>query len=183
MKRSQLLVFALLLTLLGSGIASAETATQKTLVVRSDEQIVTDVVARLTRIGQSYTFNSVYVKSEGGNVVLTGKVRDAHLKERAFEEASKVQGVRSVQDHIDVLPISAFDDRIRIAAYRRLRNDGALFHYFLGRDPSINIIVENSRVTLVGAVNSKVDKVRAASPIRELSGVLSVDNQLQVVRG
>ncbi len=45
----------------------------------------------------------------------------------------------------------------------------------------IQIIVDQSRVTLVGVVHSEVGRVRAASRVRELTGVLSVDNQIKVV--
>jgi osmotically-inducible protein OsmY len=184
MKGSKYLVLALLLVLTGGSLIFADTAPQASVAFRSDDEIVTDFVRNFrARVSTDYVFNSVSVKSENGNLVLSGKVRDGYIIDRAMDAAKKVQGVQSITNRIELLPASAFDDRLRVAIYRRLSRDGALFHYFIGYAPGINIIVENSRVTLIGEVNSRVDKVRAASRVRELFGVLSVDDQLIVTRG
>jgi osmotically-inducible protein OsmY len=50
----------------------------------------------------------------------------------------------------------------------------------MGAQPSINIIVDHGRVTLQGFVDTESDRVLAGSLIRQMSGVLSVDNQLRV---
>ncbi len=151
---------------------------------RTDDEIATDIVARLrSNVSGNYVFNTVTVSSENGKVVLSGKVRDAYIFDRAQKAAEKIEGVVSIDNQIQVLPVSIQDDRLRAIIYRRLSNDGLLFAYFLGRDPGIQIIVENSRVTLLGQVNNNVERVRAGSRIRELSGVLRVDNQIKVVRG
>jgi len=184
MKGSKYMVLAFLLVMIGGSFAFANTAPQASVVVRSDQEILNDFVAKFrARVGSDYVFNSVSASCENGNIVLEGKVRDAYIKDRATDAAKKVEGVASITNRIEILPVSSFDDRLRVAIYRRLRRDGILFNYFVGKDPGINIIVNGSRVTLVGTVNSEVDRVRAASRVRELSGVLSVDNQLVVVRG
>jgi osmotically-inducible protein OsmY len=183
MKGSKYMVAALLLVLIGGSLVFADITPQAT-AIRSDDEIVTDIVAKFRgKIGRNYAFNTVFVSSENGNVLLTGQVRDAYIKDRANDAVTGVPGVQSVINRIEILPVSTFDDRLRIAIYRRLSNDGMLFHYFVGKDPSINIIVDGSKVTLVGVVNSQVDKVRAASRIRGIFGVLGVDNQLIVTRG
>jgi len=184
MKGSKYLVFALLLIAVTGCFAFANAPVDNNPAVQPDDRIVTDIVAHFrSKVGSGYAFNNVNVSSNGGNVVLTGQVRDAYIKDRAEKAATEVKGVRTISNQIKVLPVSAFDDRLRIAVYRRLANDGALFHYFVGADPAINIIVSGSRVTLVGVVNSRVDKARAISRVRELPGVLSVEDQLVVVRG
>lgn len=157
-------------------------ALQKT--TRTDEAILMEVGARFRKkASQNYVFNTVTVQSTDGHVILSGQVRDAYFADRAEEAATEVVGVRSVENHIEILGVSGFDERLRAGIYRRLSRDGLLFNYFLGSRPSVHIIVNQSRVTLVGFVNSNVDRVRAASRIREMSGVLSVDNQLKVVKG
>jgi len=148
---------------------------------KRDEEISLDVAAKIrSRTTRNYAFNNLSVSSHNGNVILSGKVRDAYLYDLAEEAAAKVAGVQSVVNQIKILPVSSTDDRLRIAIYRRLSSDNRLFTYFLGARPSMDIIVEHGHVTLNGAVNTELDRVVAASRVRELFGVLSVDNRLQV---
>jgi osmotically-inducible protein OsmY len=183
MKGSRLFILLLLLLTFGGSFAFANAPADDNFIVRPDDKIVTDIAAHFrSKVGINYAFNNVNVSSNGGNVVLTGQVRDGYVKDRAEEAATEVEGVRTIVNKIEVLRPSAFDDRLRVIIYRRLANDGALFHYFIGIDPAINIIVNGSRVTLVGVVNSRVDKARALSQVRQLPGVLSVTDQLVVSR-
>lgn len=178
-------IFLLLLVTLGMGFAYADTPAYTTSANMSpDDQIVTNIAAQFRhKAGGNYPFNNIVVKSNGGNVVLSGQVRDAYLKDRAEEAAMEVKGVRTISNQIEILPASPFDDRLRVRIYRRLASDGLLTQYFVGAYPSINIIVNGSRVTLVGVVNSRVDKARATSRVREMQGVLSVNDQLVIERG
>ena len=184
MKGSKLFLLLLLLVTLGVGFAYADNPGYTTSANMSpDDQIVTELAAHFRHhVGNNYPFNNIVARSNGGNVVLTGQVRDAYMKDEAEKAAMEVKGVRTISNQIEVLPVSPFDDRLRVMIYRRLANDGLLANYFAGAYPSINIIVSNSRVTLVGVVNSRVDKARAVSRVRELFGVLSVNDQLVVER-
>ena len=183
-KGSKYFVFVFVLLLTGGSSIFAATPAQETLAARSDDEIVTDFVrAFQSRVPNSSVFNSVSVSSNHGNLVIDGKVRDAYLKDRATDAANEIKGVQSVTNRIEILPASHFDDRLRVAIFRQLNRDGILTRYFLGRYSGIQIIVENSRVTLIGEVSSNVEKVHAASRIRGLFGVLSVDNQLTVRHG
>ena len=184
MKGSKILIFVLLLVSLGGGFAFANApSTDTSISVQPDEKIVTDIAAHFRhKVGSNYPFNNIVARSNGGNVVLTGDVRDAYLKDEAEEAAMEVKGVRTVSNQIKVLPVSPFDDRLRVMIYRRLANDGLLSMYFVGAYPSISIIVDGSRVTLTGVVNSRVDKAHAVSRVRQLPGVLSVNDQLVVSR-
>ena len=181
MKGSKYLVLTLLLLLTGGSLIFADTAPQASIAFRSNDEIVTDFVRNFrAKVAANYIFNSVSVQCVNGNLILSGKVRDAYVKDRATDAAEKVQGVQSITNRIEVLPVSPFDDRLRVAIYRRLSRDGLLSRYFVGRYPGISILVDNSRVTLVGEVSSQVEKALAANRVRELFGVLSVDNQLMV---
>jgi len=149
---------------------------------RSDEEIGVDVVAKIRQDSTSYgdnVFDSLNVQVKEGVVTLTGKVRNAYLFDVAEENAMEVAGVRKIDNRIEILPPSQNDDRLRLAIYRRLRNDDRLFYYFLGARPSINIIVDRGRVTLSGFVDTEGDRILAGSLIRQMMGVLSVENQLK----
>jgi len=148
---------------------------------KTDREITLDVVAKIQhKSARSYLYNTLAVDTKGGNVILSGKVRDAVFSNIAEEAAMEVPGVRSIENKIEILPVSAGDDRLRILISSRFSSDTHLQKYFLGPQPSISIIVENARVILIGIVNTQGDHSRAAILARGVSGVLSVDNQLQV---
>jgi osmotically-inducible protein OsmY len=150
-------------------------------VRKTDEEIALDVIARIkAKSTRTYLFNTLSAESQTGRVILRGKVRDAYLSDIAEKAAMEVPGVQSVENRIEILPVSTGDDRLRLALYRRLNRDLSLGRYFLGAQPSINIIVEHGRVTLLGVVDTEVDRARARSLITGITGVLSVDNQLRV---
>jgi osmotically-inducible protein OsmY len=149
---------------------------------KTDEDIGVDVVAKIRQDSTSYgnnVFDALSVQVKDGVVTLTGKVRNAYMYDVAEESAMEVQGVRKVDNRIEILPPSQNDDRLRLAVYRRLKNDDRLFYYFLGARPSINIIVDRGRVTLSGFVDTEGDRILAGSLVRQMTGVLSVENQLK----
>jgi len=146
---------------------------------KTDEEITTDVLSAIrSSTGRSFLFNSISVETRGGNVILTGKVRDPILVDIAEKGAGKVAGVVSVSNQIEVLPASTADERLRRAIVNRISRDSFLRTYFVGLAP-FSIIVENGRVTLVGSVRTEGDRLKIGSIARSTFGVLSVDNQLQ----
>lgn len=161
-----------------SGVVNEITLTPAS---NKDVDIEAAIAAKLQKqIGIYSGFNALSVRSFEGNVVLEGKVRDAYLSDYAQKAAMEIRGVKSVNNKIDILPVSQTDDRLRVSIYNRLRNDNRLFEYFLGRESSILVIVENSRVTLAGNVSHQVDRTVAEHVVRGMTGVLSVSNQIQV---
>lgn len=148
---------------------------------KTDEDITVDVIAQIKHDApQNLVFDSLSVNTRGGNVTLLGKVRNAYLYVIAEEAAAKISGVRSIDNRIEVLPPSLNDDRLRAGILNKLRNDDRLFYYFLGSQPSITIIVEGSRVTLSGLVDTESDRILAGTLVRQMTGVLSVENNLKV---
>lgn len=148
---------------------------------KTDLDIETDIAAKLRNRASIYSgFNALTIRSFDGNVVLEGKVRDAYLSDYALKAATEVRGVKSVSNKIDILPVSYNDDRLRVGIYNRMRRDARLFHYFIGNQSSIVVIVENGRVTLAGQVTTPVDRTVAEHLVRGFTGVLSVENQLLV---
>jgi hyperosmotically inducible protein len=116
-----------------------------------------------------------------GTVVLRGEVLTPTLKTDAAFRLRRVETVKAVVDDIRVLPASRFDNETRIAVYRALFNwNSTLLRYGMGVNPSIHIIVENGRVTLKGVVSNAMDKQLAGMAANRVSGVFSVDNELDV---
>jgi Predicted periplasmic or secreted lipoprotein len=117
---------------------------------------------------------------EGGNVTLSGEVTRPTLKSDAENVVRRIEGVRSVTNNIEVLPLSPMDDRIRVAEYRSIYGFGALNRYALGAVPSIHIIVKNGHVTLTGVVANEADRNIANIRANGVPGVFSVTNELRV---
>ena len=102
------------------------------------------------------------------------------LKSDAGNAVKRLEGVQSVSNNIEVLPLSRFDNQIRRATYRAVFGSAGLYRYAMGANPSIHIIVENGHVTLVGVVGNQMDKNLAGIRANSVPGVFSVTNNLMV---
>ena len=60
-----------------------------------------------------------------------------------------------VDNQIEVLPLSSFDNKIRWQTARAIYGYPTLNRYGMGTQPSIRIIVDNGHVTLEGVVNNQ----------------------------
>lgn len=117
-------------------------------------------------------------------VVLSGQVTRPTTKSGAEARIKDIEGVESVVNNIEVLPLSPNDDRIRRRMYVTLfGSNSPLFRYGMGAVPSIHIIVKNGRVTLKGVVANKMDSQLAYMRARGVAGVFDVQNELQVEGG
>ena len=125
-------------------------------------------------------FDNLSYRVDNGVVTLLGEVTRPTLKSDAQRVVARVEGVKAVVNEIEVLPLSPFDDRIRLATYRAIYGYGPLQRYGLGTQPSIRIIVRNGNVFLEGIVNSNMDRTLANLRANQVPGVFSVSNDLQV---
>jgi len=124
--------------------------------------------------------NLAYKVSPDGTVTLLGQVVRPTTKSDAENAIKHIEGVERVDNQIQVLPLSPNDDRIRMATYRAIYGNQALNQYALRAVPTIHIIVNNGHVTLEGAVATQMDKQIAEMQAKQVSGVFSVTNNLQV---
>ncbi len=127
-------------------------------------------------------FDNLGYKVEGYNVTLVGQVTKPTLKSDAERVVKSVEGVETVDNQIEVLPLSPNDDRIRANVYRTLAGKPGIDRYFRQAVPSIHIIVKNGNVTLEGIVDNQGDKDRANIYTNGVHGVFGVTNNLQVVK-
>jgi hyperosmotically inducible protein len=126
-------------------------------------------------------FDQLAFQVHGGTVTLTGKVTRPVLRSEAESVVRRISGVASVVNKIDVLPVSRFDDGIRLNALRAVYGNSALFRYAVaGAVAPIRIIVENGRLTLEGIVASETDRNVAGLAASGVAGVFSVTNNLRV---
>jgi len=146
----------------------------------SQVRIYNSVRHELVMLPQLGVFDNLAYKVDDGKVTLYGQVRNPALKNQAAGAVKKIEGVESVDNQIEILPVSFNDDRIRGREARAIYGYSSLFHYSMGTLPAIHIIVRNGHVTLEGVVDNQTDKNVAGMRANGVPGVFSVTNHLQV---
>jgi hyperosmotically inducible protein len=127
-------------------------------------------------------FDNLAYEIEGSTVTLYGQVVRATTRKDAERRIAKIEGVEQVINRIEVLPVSGFDDSIRVRTFRAIFRTAGLFRYAQGSNPSIHIIVNRGHVTLEGVVANKMDSQLAYMAANQVSGVFSVTNNLRIER-
>jgi len=145
---------------------------------RKDLQIFNDISAAVNGYTQFTIFDDVNAGVKDGVVTLTGKVTMPYKRDAIEKRIEAVDGVRRIENKIDVLPVSSFDDELRFRIARSIYGNTAFWNYAAMANPPIHIVVEHSRVTLTGVVNSDVERALARS-LATRFGVLSVTNNLR----
>jgi len=112
-------------------------------------------------------------------VVLLGAVTEPFKKVEIEERVAKVFGVRSVDNRIEVLPLSPNDQDIRRSLYFRIYRDPRFSDRANMVNPPIHIVVSRGVVALTGVVRSALEKRVLESIARSTPGVFRVVNRLQ----
>jgi hyperosmotically inducible protein len=108
-------------------------------------------------------FDSVHTQINDGVVVLTGRMTMPYKVNDIEKRVSRVDGVTKVVNKIEVLPVSQFDDQLRLRIARAIYGSPHFRGYGSTVNPPIHIIVERGHVTLDGVVNNDVDRMIARS--------------------
>src|SRR5215831_14760711 len=125
-------------------------------------------------------FDNLMFKVDGDKVTLLGQVVRPTLKSDAEAAVKGIEAVASVDNQIEVLPVSPMDDQLRRSVYRVIYGDTALSKYGWSALPTIHIIVKNGHVALEGVVDSESDKNLANLRANGVPNVFSVTNNLNV---
>jgi len=145
---------------------------------RKDLQVLKDVATSVQRYTRFTIFDDVSASVKDGVVTLTGKVTMPFKHEDIAKRVAKIDGVTAVRDQIGVLPVSQFDDELRVRIARSIYGNSNFWNYGIMPNPPIHIVVEHGRVTLTGVVQSDVDRMLARSLATQF-GALSVTNALK----
>jgi osmotically-inducible protein OsmY len=125
-------------------------------------------------------FDNITFSVEGNRLTVAGQVTQPFKKSDLGNILADIRGVTFVKNDIQVLPLSSFDDHIRLAIARRIYGDPGFFNYGNQANPPIHIIVDNGNVTLYGVVNSNIDRQRAEIDARFATTYLGLTNNLRV---
>ncbi len=146
---------------------------------RKSLQIFEDIQKQVNRYSYFTIFDDINVAiDEHGVVALTGHVTGPHKRKEIAKRVAAVEGVSGVDNAITVLPVSRFDDRLRIGIARAICGNSNFWRYGAGVSPAIHIVVERGHVTLTGVVNNQVDRQLAETLARQ-SRAFSVTNRLR----
>jgi len=144
------------------------------------EKLIKEVRHELRLLPYYTVFDNLAFKVEGDKVTLLGQVVRPTLKSDAEAAVKSIEGVASLVNDIEVLPVSPMDDQLRRAVYQAIYGDTALSRYGFQAMPSIHIIVKNGNVTLEGVVDSESDKNLANLRASAVPNAFSVKNNLTV---
>jgi len=123
-------------------------------------------------------FDFISFTQSGPNVILTGWTVRATNRSTAYNIVKSIEGVETVINNIDVLPLGSFDMQIRAAARAALQRQ--LSRYFWGTGSDIKIVVKNGQIILLGSVATKTDSDVAFIQCNSVSGAFKVFNMLRV---
>ena len=149
-------------------------------MARKDLAVLRDVQHTVTGYGWFTIFDDISAHVDRGVVTLTGRVTMPYKREEIVKRVSRVGGLVQLVEHIKVLPVSRFDDELRLRLARAIYGNANFSTYAMMANPPIHIVVERGRVTLTGVVHSNVDRMLART-LAAQPGVMSVVNNLKTV--
>jgi hyperosmotically inducible protein len=145
---------------------------------RANLAVFKDVSNQVLQYVNFTVFDDISASVENGIVTLEGHVTMPYKKEDIARRVARVNGVNVVQNKIQVLPVSIFDDELRYRVARAIYGNSAFWHYANMAQPPIHIVVKNGHVTLAGVVQSNVERALARSLATGL-GAFDVTNALK----
>jgi hyperosmotically inducible protein len=134
----------------------------------------------LVKLPYYSVFDNLGYRVDGYRVTLFGQTIRPSLRRDAERVVKRIEGVESVVNNIEVLPVSFHDDRLRLATYRAIYSAPPLQRYAAPPVPSIHIIVKRGHVTLEGVVDNESDSNIAYLQARTVPFSFSVTNNLRV---
>jgi hyperosmotically inducible periplasmic protein len=125
-------------------------------------------------------FNYLALSVKDGVATINGDTLNDVAKDSALAIVARTPGVKDVVNEVTVLPVSLFDDSIRVRTARAIYRDSVLGRYATDPVHPIRIVVDNGHVTLYGTVESAMDKTIAGIRANAVPGAFSVENKLVV---
>jgi hyperosmotically inducible periplasmic protein len=170
-------------------------------VTHAQSELEMSVRRALERLPYYGVFDFLAFGVERGTVTLEGYAYRDSLRSEGETAVKRLSGIDEVANKIEVLPTSQNDDRIRWTTFYAIYTDDFLSRYapggamraryealdlsrFPGMQPfgtyPIHIVVRNGRTTLLGIVDSEIDRRLAEVRTREVPQVFNVENDLVI---
>jgi hyperosmotically inducible protein len=167
-------------------------------------QIVQQVRKKINGLPDYDVFDWIVFKIHGNQLVLDGYASRPIIKDEAGRVVKGIAGIGSVQNDIQVLPLSPVDNQLRVAVYDKIYRNPVLSRYngntggahqlgmgmgqiaggIVNNPPmgyhAIHIIVNNGQVALYGVVDNAGDSQLIEAQVKSIPGVFGVNNALMV---
>jgi len=127
-------------------------------------------------------FDNATLEVQGDRLILNGQVTQPYKKQDLGNILAHIKGVAEFDNHLEVLPLSRYDDGLRLAIARAIYKDPFFIHYAGQALPPIHIIVKNGNVTLEGVVANQLDRTKAETDARLAATYFSLTDNLQIER-
>ena len=147
----------------------------------SDAVLGQDVVDAIRHYEYYTVFDFVYWSINNGVVTLIGRVTATPDKKGAIgRRVARVRGVRELHNDLEILSPSRGDQALRQAIEHKVVTHRFFEPIAATANPPYHIIVHDSVVSLVGVVQSRIEKIKMESIASETQGVLRVENRLKI---
>jgi osmotically-inducible protein OsmY len=144
--------------------------------MKTDSQLYTDIMEKL-EFEPAIDSTNITISVHEGVVTIGGSV-ESYAEKRAVQRSiRRIEGVKGLANEIEVtlnLERKPSDSEIASTAVHALEWDSTL-----PRD-KIKVTVEHGNVILTGEVNWWYQKQNAEKDVRNLAGVVDIDNQIEV---
>ena len=125
-------------------------------------------------------FDNLNLSCQNNELTVSGQVTQPFKKSDIGNFLEHIKGVAALDNQIEVLPTSIYDDRLRLALARAIYGDPYFVHYRNQPLPPIHIIVKNGNVALEGVVATNVDRAKAESNARFAATFFGLTDNLRV---
>ncbi len=173
------LIYLVLLSALCFEMAGCASVPDKTQEERTDDVGITSRVR--TKLSNDPTLHlfRIHIDTHQGLVTLSGTLPTEDRKRRAAELAAEVIGVRGVENLLEVgrtRRIDQFEDAVITSKITSRLIQNPLTHAL-----PIDVESKKGKVILSGRVQSEIEKEEAEQIARNTVGVVSVENQLEIL--
>jgi len=125
-------------------------------------------------------FDWITLEIQGDRLIVNGQVTLPSKKQDIGNFLAHVKGVADLEDNLEVLPTSEYDDSLRVAIVRAIYNDPFFIHYGNQALPPIHVMVKNGNVTLEGVVANQLDRAKAEADARLAATYFNFTDNLQI---
>ena len=94
-----------------------------------DRVVFEQIADQVNRYTQYTIFDSISASVDNGRVVLTGWVTMPYKRDDLERRIARLDGVVSLENGIDVLPVSTFDDELRFRIARAIYGNSSFWQY------------------------------------------------------
>jgi hyperosmotically inducible protein len=161
------------------GIVGCASQPKHAADARTDDAAITAAIrAKLSNDATLHLFR-INVDTRQGIVTLSGTLPTEERKQRAAELAARVDGVRQIENLLQVgqtRRINRFEDAVIASKITSRLIQNPLTHTL-----AIDVEATRGKVVLTGRVQTEQEKKEAERIARNTSGVVSVENQLEVL--